>query len=102
VHTGDRLVILTANLARDPALFPQPDRFDPTRAPNPKARYLWYGAGPHFCIGFPMAQRVLHAAVARLAQVPGPLRVTFRWPAHAVLLPAWRRLMVAPAAGRAR
>jgi cytochrome P450 len=100
VRTGERLVILTANLARDPALFPQPDRFDPTRAPNPKARYLWYGAGPHFCIGFPMAQRVLHAAVTRLAQVPGPLRVTFRWPAHAVLLPAWRRLMVAPVAGR--
>ena len=96
VHAGERLVILTANLARDAALFPDPDRFDPTRAPNPKARYLWYGAGAHFCIGFPMAQRVLHAAVARLAQVPGPLRVASRWPAHGVLLPAWQRLTLAP------
>jgi cytochrome P450 len=96
-RTGERIVILTSNLARDPSLFPDPDRFDPTRAPNPKARYLWYGAGAHFCIGFPLAQRVLQHAVARFAALPGPLRVVHRWPAHGVLLPAWHRLRVASA-----
>jgi len=96
VRRGERIVILTANLARDPALFPDPDRFDPTREPNAKAKYLWYGAGAHFCIGFPLAQRVLQQAVARLARVPGPLRVAHRWPAHSVLLPAWRTLELAP------
>lgn len=92
---GERVVILTTNLARDAALFPHPDRFDPSRAPNPKSRYLWYGAGAHFCVGFPLAQRALTHAVSRLARVPGPLRVRHRWPAHSVLLPAWRRLVLA-------
>ncbi len=92
---GERVVILTANLARDAALYPDPDRFDPSRVPNPKSRYLWYGAGAHFCIGFPLAQRALQQCVSRLAAVRGPLCVAHRWPAHNVLIPAWRRLVLA-------
>lgn len=91
---GERILILTANLARDPALFPDPDRFDADRAPNPKARYLWYGAGPHFCIGFPLAQRVLHHAVAQVAAVPPTVRVVRRRAARGVLLPAWESLVL--------
>lgn len=89
---GTRLVILTLNLARSPVLFPDPDRFDIRRPPEPRARYLWYGAGPHFCMGFGLAQEALRDAVARLAAVPGTLRITRRRAARGVLLPAWERL----------
>jgi len=95
VHAGERVVLLTANMARDPALFAEPDRFDITRSHDPRARYLWYGAGPHFCLGFTLAQRTLQYAVAQLAAVPGPLRVASRKAARGVLLPAWLKLMVA-------
>lgn len=94
VRAGERVIVLTANLARDPRLFPDPHRFDVTRVHDPQARYLWYGAGPHFCLGFTLAQRTLHEAVARLAALDGGLQVVARTPARGVLLPAWRRLVV--------
>jgi len=97
VRAGERVVILTSNLARDPQLFPDPARFDITRRHDPRARYLWYGAGPHFCLGFTLAQRALHEAVALFAAQPSPLRIVYREASRGVLLPAWRTLLVARA-----
>jgi cytochrome P450 len=94
VRAGERVFVLTANLARDPQLFPEPHRYDITRAHDARARYLWYGAGPHFCLGFTLAQRALHAAVAQVAADHPSLRITRRRASRGVLLPAWRELHV--------
>lgn len=94
VRAGERVFVLTANLARDPQLFPDPHRYDVTRVHDPRARYLWYGAGPHFCLGFTLAQRALHAAVAHIAGTFPALRITRRRASRGVLLPAWRELRV--------
>ncbi len=94
VRAGERVVILTANLARDATLFPDPGRFDVTRHQDPRSRYLWYGAGPHFCLGFTLAQRVLNYCVGTMARVPGGLRIVRRRAARGVLLPAWKELHV--------
>lgn len=99
VRAGERVVVLTSNLARDPQLFTDPARFDITRRQDPRARYLWYGAGPHFCLGFTLAQRALHEAVALLAAHAPALRVVRRQASRGVLLPAWRTLLVERAHG---
>ena len=80
---------------RDPAVFPDPDRFDIERQPN---EHLAFGGGPHFCLGAYIArlegQIAIGSLVARfdelslrsrpvewgpsLFRVPGRLPLQFR------------------------
>jgi cytochrome P450 len=94
IASGTRLVILTCNLARDPSLFPAPDRFDPMRTHDPRARNLWFGAGPHFCLGFAVAQLQLLRVLETLLAQPGTLRIVRRRAARGVMVAAYARLDV--------
>lgn len=57
-------------------------------------RHLWFGAGPHFCLGAPIAREQLRRMIGMLGQFPD-LRIVDRRPASGVLFPAYGRLVVA-------
>ncbi len=98
---GDRIGLLLAAAGRDPGRYPEPDRFDPARAPR---GHLGFGAGLHFCVGAPLARLEMAIALPLLfRRIPGlvlaaPAVRADRWHFRAFeSLP-----VIAPAISRAR
>ncbi|XP_047118513.1 cytochrome P450 6k1-like [Schistocerca piceifrons] len=80
---GTLVLVSVLGLHRDPAYFPDPDRFDPDRFREDVRRrrhpyvYLPFGAGPRACFGNELALLILKMAVAAiLSEVE--LRVCYR------------------------
>jgi cytochrome P450 len=89
VRRGDLVSVSLAGAGRDPAFFPDPDRFDVRRA-NARQN-LAFAHGPHYCLGAHLARIEARAAVAALlrrlrglrldpAQPAAPGGVVFRKP----------------------
>jgi cytochrome P450 len=66
VPAGARLILMYSAANRDPAVFPDPDSFDPGR-PNVRD-HLAFGVGTHFCIGAPLSRLEAVVAIERLAE----------------------------------
>ncbi|RLV10353.1 hypothetical protein CTZ27_03850 [Streptomyces griseocarneus] len=72
VELGGVLVPPTADLRvlfgaanRDPAAFPDPDRFRPGRSPN-QPPMVTFGQGPHYCLGASLARIEMITVLTRL------------------------------------
>jgi methyl-branched lipid omega-hydroxylase len=61
---GDKVVLLYGVANRDPREFPDPERFDVLRNPNPHVGFG--GPGPHFCLGAHLARREVAVAFRQL------------------------------------
>ena len=80
IARGETVHCLLGAANRDPAHFPDPDRFDPGR--HNARDHLAFGAGRHFCLGASLARIEAEQALARVfAGLPG-LRLDAERPAR--------------------
>jgi len=63
---GDTLVIVTPLAGRDPAVFADPEAFDPERGNS--NRHLAFGRGAHICVGQFLARHILQDSIHLIAQ----------------------------------
>ena len=78
---GDQIGVIIGAANRDDAVFPDADRFDVTRDPNP---HLAFGSGGHVCLGKGLARLEARLAIAALVAAFPRLEL-------AAAEPAWRR-----------
>ncbi|WP_170786585.1 cytochrome P450 [Ruegeria lacuscaerulensis] len=60
---GDEVALLLGAANRDPAVWTNPDQFDPTR---PVVTNTSFGGGLHFCVGAPLARLEMRVALSIL------------------------------------
>lgn len=65
IHRGEIVNCIIAAANRDSAVFPEPDKFDIKRKPNP---YLSFGLGIHNCIGKHLAKLVAEITIGTLVR----------------------------------
>jgi cytochrome P450 len=92
VKAGDRVVIATVAATRSAGPFDR-DAVLAGRRPAADLRRLWFGAGPHFCIGAPLALAEIRA-LTEAALSAGNLSIPRRAVARRVLIPSYRLLEV--------
>ena len=70
IRKGDFVEVSLAGANRDPAFFPDPDRFDVDR--ENARHHLAFAQGPHVCVGMHLARLEAQIAAERLfARLPG-------------------------------
>lgn len=72
LRRGDSVGCLLAAANRDPGVWPDPGRFNPTRRAATNAAF---GAGLHFCVGAPLARLELQVSLSTLAERCPTLRL---------------------------
>lgn len=82
------------NACRDPRVIDDGDHFDIGREIPRSLRHLWFGAGPHFCLGSNLAKRELSMVLEAIMRLPREVVVVDRRAARGVLLPSYERLVI--------
>ncbi|MCS7295549.1 MAG: cytochrome P450, partial [Chloroflexota bacterium] len=93
LRAGEVVYAMVGAANRDPDVFADPDRLNLGRDAR---AHLSFGAGPHFCLGAPLARIVAEEALQPLLERLGEYRVLrLRW-MHPFELRAPRELVIEP------
>jgi cytochrome P450 len=91
---GRRVFVSVYGMTRWAALYEADPEGLRLGRPIPKEiRHLWFGAGPHFCLGAAIAREQLRLLLGTLGREAG-LCIVRRTPARGVLFPAYGSLVV--------
>jgi cholest-4-en-3-one 26-monooxygenase len=84
IATGQRVVMFYSSANQDPEVFPEPEKFDIMRSPNPHLGFG--GTGAHYCLGANLARMEIDLIFNAVADVmpdirraAGPRRLRSGW-----------------------
>ena len=89
-----RVMIVLFNVLRDSRHWRDPYDFRLDRERNPRLHNLWFGAGPHYCLGDALANEISRATLLALTRVPGELAIVDRTVARRTAFPGYEHLQV--------
>lgn len=69
-------------------------RFDIRRSPDRQIRQLWFGAGPHVCLGAPLARAEITYLLQTLLAQEQPWHVVRRRASRKVIIPTYAELAI--------
>ncbi|WP_309382917.1 cytochrome P450 [Cerasicoccus frondis] len=72
IRQGNAILLVLASANRDAERFPEPNRFDIQRSPNP---YLSFGRGKHSCLGGSLVKLQMEASLQALVQAAPNLTI---------------------------
>ncbi|BBU22304.1 cytochrome P450 [Mycobacterium xenopi] len=93
IPAGTNVNVSVAAANRDPARYPDPDRFDPTRK---NIAHLTFGGGPHLCLGMHLARMEASVAINALLDRLPDLRLDPNAPKPRVVGVAFRSPVALP------
>ena len=88
LRRGERALMLTYTINN--AVGP----FDIRRSPDRQIRQLWFGAGPHVCLGAPLARAEMTYLLQMLLAQERPWRIVHRRAARKVIIPTYAQLEI--------
>ncbi len=88
LRRGDRALMLTYTTNNAVG------RFEIRRSPERKIRQLWFGAGPHVCLGAPLARAEIMYLLQTLLGQEQPWRVVRRRASRNVIIPTYAHLAI--------
>lgn len=88
LRRGERALMLTYTINNAVG------RFDIRRSPDRQIRQLWFGAGPHVCLGAPLARAEITYLLQTLLAQERPWRIVHRRAARKVIIPTYAQLEI--------
>jgi cytochrome P450 len=93
-RAGRRVNVALRNVLRDARFVEGPNAFRIDRVQPALLKNLWFGGGPHYCLGASLAVAFHRTVLERLLVLPGSPRVVDRRATRGSNFPAYRRLVV--------
>ncbi len=94
IRKHELVLIAWARAIRDTRVIEHGEQFDIGRTIPRELRLIWFGAGPHFCLGYNLAMRELTTVLTALLDGAPDIEIVKRKAARKVLLPTWDELWV--------
>lgn len=89
-----RVCVVNYSMLKTKKIFPNPTRFDPYRVIPTKYKHTWFGGGPHFCLGFSLAQKQLRLVLETLLSLNYSFRITSRRVTFNRTFPGYEHLII--------